>query len=71
MLDTKVLRNEFARVEQALEQRGKSKEMIVEFPELDARRREMLQETEQLKNRRNVVSQEVAKKKKAENPPMI
>ncbi|CAH8704466.1 serine--tRNA ligase [Paenibacillus thiaminolyticus] len=65
MLDTKVLRNEFARVEQALEQRGKSKEMIVEFPELDARRREMLQETEQLKNRRNVVSQEVAKKKKA------
>ncbi|CAH8767935.1 serine--tRNA ligase [Paenibacillus dendritiformis] len=65
MLDTKVLRNEFARVEQALEQRGKAKEMIGEFPELDARRREMLQETEQLKNRRNVVSQEVAKKKKA------
>lgn len=65
MLDTKVLRNEFARVEQALEQRGKSKDMIAEFPELDARRREMLQETEQLKNRRNVVSQEVAKKKKA------
>lgn len=65
MLDTKVLRNEFARVEQALEQRGKAKEMIAEFPELDARRREMLQETEQLKNRRNVVSQEVAKKKKA------
>ncbi|WP_374015800.1 serine--tRNA ligase [Paenibacillus thiaminolyticus] len=64
MLDTKVLRNEFARVEQALEQRGKSKEMIAEFPELDARRREMLQDTEQLKNRRNVVSQEVAKKKK-------
>ncbi|GAC41548.1 serine--tRNA ligase [Paenibacillus popilliae] len=64
MLDTKVLRNEFARVEQALEQRGKSKEMIAEFPELDARRREMLQEAEQLKNRRNVVSQEVAKKKK-------
>ncbi|PZM63199.1 serine--tRNA ligase [Paenibacillus dendritiformis] len=65
MLDSKVLRNEFARVEQALEQRGKAKEMIAEFPELDARRREMLQETEQLKNRRNVVSQEVAKKKKA------
>lgn len=65
MLDTKVLRNEFARVEQALEQRGKAKEMIAEFPELDARHREMLQETEQLKNRRNVVSQEVAKKKKA------
>lgn len=64
MLDTKVLRNEFARVEQALEQRGKSKEMIAEFPKLDARRREMLQEAEQLKNRRNVVSQEVAKKKK-------
>ncbi|MBG9795183.1 seryl-tRNA synthetase [Paenibacillus dendritiformis] len=65
MLDTRVLRNEFERVEQALEHRGKSKDMIAEFPQLDARRREMLQETEQLKNRRNVVSQEVAKKKKA------
>jgi len=65
VLDTRVLRNEFERVEQALEHRGKSKDMIAEFPQLDARRREMLQETEQLKNRRNVVSQEVAKKKKA------
>ncbi|BFH10457.1 serine--tRNA ligase [Paenibacillus melissococcoides] len=65
MLDTRVLRNEFERVEQALEHRGKSKDMIAEFPQLDTRRREMLQETEQLKNRRNVVSQEVAKKKKA------
>nr|WP_276562723.1 serine--tRNA ligase [Paenibacillus apiarius] len=65
VLDIKLLRNEFGRVEQALQNRGKSQDMIAGFPELDARRREMLQETEQLKNRRNVVSQDVAKKKKA------
>ncbi|MCM3342249.1 serine--tRNA ligase [Paenibacillus sp. MER TA 81-3] len=65
MLDIKLLRNEFGRVEQALQNRGKSHDMIAGFPELDARRREMLQETEQLKNRRNIVSQDVAKKKKA------
>lgn len=65
MLDVKYLRTDYARVEQALKNRGKSPELIAEFPELDAKRREMLQETEQLKNRRNTVSQEVAKLKKA------
>ncbi|NEZ43654.1 serine--tRNA ligase [Paenibacillus alvei] len=65
MLDIKLLRNEYGRVATALQHRGKTEDMIADFPELDARRREMLQETEQLKNQRNVVSQEVAKKKKA------
>ncbi|UHA75288.1 serine--tRNA ligase [Paenibacillus sp. 481] len=65
MLDVKRLRNDFEGVVQALQNRGKSEDMIAEFPQLDARRREVLQETEQLKNHRNVVSQEVAKKKKA------
>ncbi|WP_028543407.1 serine--tRNA ligase [Paenibacillus taiwanensis] len=65
MLDIKYLRNEFERVEQALNNRGKSPELIAQFPQLDAKRREMLQDTEQLKNRRNVVSQEVAKLKKS------
>lgn len=65
MLDVRLLRNEFARVEQALSNRGKSLELISGFPTLDTRRRELLQESEQLKNRRNVVSQEVARMKKA------
>jgi len=65
VLDVRLLRNEFARVEQALSNRGKSLELISGFPALDTRRRELLQESEQLKNRRNVVSQEVARMKKA------
>lgn len=65
MLDVKILRNEYASVEQALQNRNKSLDLIAEFPELDAKRRELLQESEQLKNRRNVVSQEVAKLKKS------
>jgi len=65
VLDIKLLRSDYGRVVTALQNRGKSEEMIADFPELDARRREMLQETEQLKNQRNVVSQDVAKKKKA------
>lgn len=64
MLDVKILRNEYSRVEQALQKRGKSLDLIANFPKLDEKRRELLQESEQLKNRRNVVSQEVAKLKK-------
>ncbi|MEK5059872.1 serine--tRNA ligase [Paenibacillus shunpengii] len=64
MLDVKILRNDFGRVEQALQNRGKSVELIAEFPKLDLRRRELLQEVEHLKNRRNTVSGEVAKRKK-------
>ena len=68
MLDIRNLRNDLESVEQALKNRGKSPEMIAEFPVLDTKRREMLQETEQLKARRNSVSQEVAKLKKAGEP---
>lgn len=64
MLDVKILRNEFSRVEEALKARGKSLDLISDFPKLDEKRRLLLQESEQLKNRRNLVSAEVAKRKK-------
>jgi seryl-tRNA synthetase len=65
VLDVKLLRNEYEKVEKALINRGKPLELIAGFPALDAKRRELLQESEQLKNRRNTVSQEVAKLKKS------
>ncbi|MGW9529109.1 serine--tRNA ligase [Paenibacillus terrae] len=64
MLDIKILRNELGRVEKALQNRGKSLDLINGFTDLDVRRRDLLQESEALKNRRNVVSGEVAKLKK-------
>lgn len=64
MLDVKILRNDYARVEAALKNRGKSLDLISGFPELDEKRRELLQESEALKNRRNTVSAEVAQRKK-------
>jgi len=64
MLDVKLLRNEYDKVEQALRNRNASLDLIADFPKLDVSRREKLTESEQLKNRRNVVSQEVAKLKK-------
>ncbi|GAB6992632.1 serine--tRNA ligase [Paenibacillus pini] len=64
MLDVKILRGDYAKVEQALKNRNKSLDLIAGFPELDTRRRELLQESEALKNQRNVVSGEVAKRKK-------
>jgi len=64
MLDVKILRSDYAKVEQALKNRNKSLDLIAGFPELDTRRRELLQESEALKNRRNIVSGEVAKRKK-------
>lgn len=64
MLDVKILRNNYARVEEALNNRGKSLELISGFTSLDERRRALLQETETLKSRRNSVSAEVAKRKK-------
>ena len=65
MLDVKILRNDFGQVEQALRNRGKSLDLIADFPVLDSKWRDLLQESEQLKNRRNTVSQEVAKLKKS------
>ncbi|WP_419876000.1 serine--tRNA ligase [Candidatus Pristimantibacillus sp. PTI5] len=64
MLDVKLLRNEFEKVETALRNRGASLDLIVNFPVLDTKRRDLIQETEQLKSRRNTVSQEVAKLKR-------
>ncbi|MBA9087736.1 seryl-tRNA synthetase [Fontibacillus solani] len=64
MLDVKILRNDYARVEEALKNRSKSLDLIADFPKLDEKRRELLQESESLKNRRNTVSAEVAKRKK-------
>lgn len=64
MLDIKILRNELGRVEKALQNRGKSLDLINGFTDLDVSRRELLQESEALKNRRNVVSDEVARLKK-------
>lgn len=65
MLDVRVFRNEFERVEAAMKNRGKLVDEVRRFPELDERRRSMLLESETLKNKRNNVSQEVARKKKA------
>jgi len=65
MLDVKLLRSDYDRVAQALNNRGASLDLISWFPEKDAARREKLTESDQLKNRRNVVSQEVAKLKKS------
>ncbi|HTG68508.1 MAG TPA: serine--tRNA ligase [Candidatus Udaeobacter sp.] len=64
MLDVKLLRNEFEKVERALRDRGASLDLIANFPVLDTKRRDLIQETEQLKSRRNTVSQEVAKLKR-------
>ena len=64
MLDVKLLRNDYAKVEAALASRGKSVELISDFPGLDEKRRALLQESEALKSRRNTVSAEVAKCKK-------
>lgn len=65
MLDIKVLRSDFERVEAALGRRGAPPEELRRFPELDRRRRAILVEVEQLKNQRNVVSQDVARLKKS------
>lgn len=65
MLDVKLLRTDFAKVEEALRNRQASLELVAAFPELDHKRRELIQNTEQLKNRRNTVSQEVAAIKKS------
>jgi seryl-tRNA synthetase len=64
VLDVKILRNEYARVEEALTNRGKSLDLVAGFTEMDAKRRELLQESETLKSRRNTVSGEVARLKK-------
>lgn len=65
MFDVKLLRNDLAAVQAAMQNRGKQIEELNGFTALDLKRRELLQETEQLKNRRNTVSQEVAGRKRS------
>lgn len=65
MLDVKLLRAEWEKLEKGLGDRGVSMELVADFPRLDEKRRSLIMETEQLKNRRNTVSQEVAKLKKS------
>ncbi len=65
MLDVKLLRAEWEKLEKGLGDRGVSMELVADFPQLDEKRRSLIMETEQLKNRRNTVSQEVAKLKKS------
>ncbi len=68
MLDVKLLRNEFDRVQQGLLSRGKPIEALDTFLVSDKQWRQYIQTAEQLKNRRNVVTQEIAKlKKQGEN----
>ncbi len=68
MLDVKLLRNEFDRVQQGLLSRGKPIEALDTFVASDKQWRQSIQTVEQLKNRRNVVTQEIAKlKKQGEN----
>ncbi|WP_373231060.1 serine--tRNA ligase [Cohnella sp.] len=65
MLDAKLLRNDYDKVANALNNRGASIDLIAAFPKLDISRREKLTESESLKSRRNTVSQDVAKLKKS------
>jgi seryl-tRNA synthetase len=65
LFDVKLLRNDLAAVQAAMQNRGKQIEELNGFTALDLKRRELLQETEQLKNRRNTVSQEVAGRKRS------
>lgn len=64
MLDSKILRNQFAEVKEKLSKRGEDISELERFPQLDQKRRELIQEVEELKSRRNTVSQEVAKLKR-------
>ena len=63
MLDIKMIRDNTAKVEQALANRGAAVG-LEEFLRLEKQRREVLQTVEQLKSQRNTVSQEISKLKK-------
>jgi len=63
MLDLRFVRENHAKVRQAIEAKGE-KAALDEFLQLDARRRELLQQAESLKHERNVVSKEIGHLKK-------
>lgn len=64
MLDIKLIRNDFDRVADLLENRGVNRETMVRLKEIDRSRRELLQKSEELKKQRNEVSKEIAEKKR-------
>ena len=64
MLDIKYLRQNPAKVREALENRGTAADLD-KFLNLDEERRNLLFEVEKLKSQRNQVSDEIARKKKA------
>lgn len=65
MLDIKMIRQNFDKVQTKLQTRGVKKEVLEEFLKLDERRRQLLVETEELKKVRNEVSAEIAQLKRA------
>jgi seryl-tRNA synthetase len=64
MLDIKMIRQNFDKVQTKLQSRGVKKEVLEEFIQLDERRRQLLVETEELKKTRNDVSAEIAQLKR-------
>ncbi|MGC6770496.1 serine--tRNA ligase [Enterococcus sp. LJL51] len=60
MLDVKMIRQNFAEVQQKLKTRGVKEEVLTEFLRLDESRRALLVKTEELKKYRNDVSAEIA-----------
>jgi len=67
MLDIKMIRQNFDKVQTKLQTRGVKKEVLEEFLKLDERRRQLLVETEELKKVRNEVSAEIAQLKRAKS----
>ncbi|EOH72177.1 serine--tRNA ligase [Enterococcus malodoratus] len=67
MLDVKMIRNNFAEVNEKLATRGVKKEVLERFLDLDEQRRQLLVKTEELKKYRNEVSNEIAKLKREKN----
>ena len=63
MLDAKFVRDNFAAVQAALQNRGLALD-LQDFLAADAARRRLLSEVEQLKHRRNTLSEEVGKRKR-------
>ena len=64
MLDIKLLRNNFEKVEKALSTRNEDFDLS-KFKSMDDKRRQLLAEVEQLKNKQNVESKKIPQMKKA------
>lgn len=64
MLDIKMIRNDFERVKEKLEQRGVASAEVDKLKSLDENRRTLIQKSENLKKERNQASQQIAEKKR-------